>query len=100
MLVAREPNLQRTVKYLGQLGLHVVGLDSEADTEHGNSNLTGPTAIVVGSEGEGMSRQVRSACDETIGIPMFGEIASLNASVSAAIVLYEAVQQRRATSGD
>ncbi len=96
VLVAREPNLPRTVKYLSQLGLHMVGLDSDGDREYGDAALTGGTAIVVGSEGEGMSRQVRTACDEIVGIPMFGEIASLNASVSAALVLYETVRQRRA----
>lgn len=95
VLVAREPNLGRTAKYLKQLGMRVLGLDASGDGAHTGADLKGPSAIVIGSEERGMSPQVRSECDELISIPMFGEIASLNASVSAAIVLYEAVRQRR-----
>ncbi len=94
VLVAREPSLSRTVRYLKDLGLAAIGLDAEGETAHTSADLTGPVAIVVGSEGEGLSAQVRSECSELVSIPMFGEIASLNASVSAAIVLYEAVRQR------
>ncbi|MDA1296577.1 MAG: 23S rRNA (guanosine(2251)-2'-O)-methyltransferase RlmB [Chloroflexi bacterium] len=99
VLVAREPNLARAVKYLGQLGLKRVGLDADGPTPLFETDLTGPVAIVVGSEGRGMTDQVRKECDELISIPMYGEIASLNASVSAAIVLYEAVRQRAGRSG-
>ncbi len=94
VLVAREPNLGRTARYLKQLGMTLVGLDAEGSADHTSTDLTVPTAIVVGSEGEGLSPRVRSECDSLISIPMFGEIASLNASVSAGIVLYEAVRQR------
>ncbi|MDA0676587.1 MAG: 23S rRNA (guanosine(2251)-2'-O)-methyltransferase RlmB [Chloroflexi bacterium] len=96
VLVAREPNISRTVRYLSQLGMKVIGLDAEGTATHIGADLTGPTAIVVGSEGQGISSEVRSGCDELVAIPMYGEIASLNASVSAAVVLYEAVRQRTA----
>ena len=99
ILLAREPNLAKSVQYLKQLGLRIVGLDADGDTAHVSADLTGPTAIVIGSEGEGMSPQVRELCDELVSIPMYGEVASLNASVSAAIVLYEAVRQRKLSAG-
>ncbi len=94
VLVAREPNLGRTAKYLKQLGLRLVGLDAEAEFLHTEIDLTAPTAVVVGSEGQGISPQVRKECETLVSIPMFGEVASLNASVSAGVVLYEAVRQR------
>ena len=58
------------------------------------TDLTGPVALVVGSEGKGLSRLVRDRCDEIISIPMFGEIGSLNASVACAMALYEVQRQR------
>lgn len=94
VLIAREPNLGRTAKYLKQLGLTLIGLDAESTTTHTSADLTGPIAVVVGSEGEGLSGPVNKECDWLISIPMHGEIASLNASVSAGVVLYEAVRQR------
>lgn len=94
VLVAREPSFARAVKYLGQLGLWRYGLDASGQTAIYDIDLTGPVALIVGSEGRGMTEQVAKECDELISIPMQGEIASLNASVSAAIVLYEAVRQR------
>jgi 23S rRNA (guanosine2251-2'-O)-methyltransferase len=94
VLVAREPNISRTVRYLSQLGIKVIGLDAEGSASHTGTDLRGPIAIVVGSEGEGISSEVRSGCDALVAIPMFGKIGSLNASVSAAVVLYEAVRQR------
>lgn len=97
--LTRVPNLPKSVQYLKQLGLKVVGLDASGDTAHVDGDMTGPTAIVVGSEGDGMSQQVLDLCDELISIPMYGEVASLNASVSAAVVLYEAVRQRRLSAG-
>ncbi len=95
VLVAREPSLGRTAKYLKQLGLKLFGLDARGEVSHTSIELTEPVAIVVGSEDQGMSPQVRGECDALISIPMFGRISSLNASVSAAVVLYEAVRQRQ-----
>lgn len=94
VLVAREPALPKAVQYLKQLGLRVFGLDAGGETSYTEADFTGPSAIVVGSEGEGMTPQVRELCDVLVSIPMRGEVASLNASASAAIVLYEAVRQR------
>jgi 23S rRNA (guanosine2251-2'-O)-methyltransferase len=99
ILLAREPSLPKSVQFLKQLGLKIVGLDVSGSVTHTGADFTGPTAIVIGSEGEGMSPQVRELCDEMVSIPMYGEVASLNASVSAAVVLYEAVRQRRLSAG-
>ena len=60
----------------------------------GKTNLKGALALVIGSEGEGISRLVREKCDFLVSIPMMGEINSLNASVAAAVLIYEAVRQR------
>ncbi len=62
---------------------------------HYKSNLKGPICIVIGNEGDGVSRLVKEKCDFTIKIPMYGEISSLNASVATALLLYEVVRQRR-----
>ena len=71
----------------------IYGTDGEAKTEYTKANLTGPIAIVIGSEGYGMSRLVKENCDDLIKIPMKGKITSLNASVSAAIIMYEVVRK-------
>ena len=87
--VARVPNLTALLKELKEEGVWVFGTAAE-----GNTDLKGPAAIVIGSEGEGMSRLVAETCDFTVSIPMFGKINSLNASAAAAVLLYEAVRQR------
>ena len=93
--VARVVNLNRTIENLKQSGVSVVGLDTDGDIEYTQADLSGPVLIVVGSEGKGLSRLVRENCDRIASIPMAGELSSLNASVSAGIVLYEAFRQRR-----
>ena len=92
--VARVPNIAKTLSHLQNLGLQTVALDADADTSYRNADLTPPTALVIGSEERGISRNARQYCDIAVGIPMSGPVASLNASVSAAIALYEAVRQR------
>ena len=92
--VARVVNITRTIDYLNQLGLQTLALDADAETNYTDADLTTPTAIVVGSEEKGVSRLARSKCTGAISIPMHGQLASLNASVSAAIALYEVVRQR------
>ena len=72
----------------------------EAEEYCYQSDLTGPLGIVIGSEGEGMSRIVREHCDFLIKIPMLGQIESLNASVAAGVLMYEAVRQRNKLTGD
>ncbi len=92
--VARVPNLTATLKDLKEQGVWVFGTAAGGDTALYQADLKGPTAIVIGSEGNGMSRLVAENCDFTVRIPMKGQINSLNASAAAAILLYEAVRQR------
>ena len=92
--VARVTNINETIKKLKDSGLWVIGTDGAATTEYYNQDLKGPLAIIIGSEGFGMSKLVKENADILIKIPMKGQITSLNASVSAGIVIYEAVKQR------
>jgi len=92
--VARVTNISQTIDYLKKKYIWVVGTDASADKPFYMSDLKGPIALVIGSEGEGMSRLVREKCDFTVNIPMKGKISSLNASVAAAIVMYEIMKQR------
>lgn len=92
--IARVNNMVETMKYLKEQGLWICGTDMDTKTYYYNQDLTGPLAIVIGSEGFGMSRLVKENCDFLVKIPMRGKITSLNASVSAGIVMYEAVEQR------
>ena len=93
--IARVNNLNETIKYLKENDIWVCGTDGNAKDYYYDQNLKGPLAIVIGSEGFGMSRLVRENCDFLVKIPMKGKITSLNASVSAGIVIYEAVKQRK-----
>ena len=92
--VARVANLPSLLKDLKKRGLWVFGAAAEAKTALYDADLKGPAAIVIGSEGDGMSRLVRETCDVLVSIPMKGKISSLNASAAAAVLLYEAVRQR------
>ena len=91
--VARVTNLVRTMEELKQKGIWFVCADMDGEPMY-SLNLTGPVGLVVGSEGEGVSRLVRENCDFVAGIPMKGEITSLNASVAGGILAYEIVRQR------
>ncbi|MCD8051394.1 MAG: 23S rRNA (guanosine(2251)-2'-O)-methyltransferase RlmB [Clostridiales bacterium] len=92
--VARVPNLTATLKELKKQGIWVFGTAAGGTTTLYQADLKGPAAIVIGSEGSGMSRLVAENCDFNVSIPMKGQINSLNASAAAAILLYEAVRQR------
>ena len=95
MPVARVANLPATIKELKQAGLWIFGTGLYPDSvDLYSADLTGPCALVIGSEGEGMGRLVRESCDFVVKIPMLGKIESLNASAAAAVVLFEAVRQR------
>ncbi len=94
MLVSKVSNLGQAIEKLKKAGLWIAGTDLSAPQTHWESDLKGPIGIVIGSEGEGISRIVRNACDFLVKIPMIGEIESLNASVAAGVLLYEAVRQR------
>ena len=95
MKIARVNNLTDTIKYLKEQGLWICGTDMDTKQEYDKQDYTGPIGIVIGSEGFGMSRLVKENCDFLVKIPMMGRITSLNASVSAGIVIYEAVKQRK-----
>ena len=98
MPVARVSNIVNTIRDLKQQGIWVCGTAADGATGLYEADLTGPTAIVIGSEGQGMSRLVAESCDYLVSIPMQGKISSLNASAAAAILLYEAVRQRSSQS--
>ena len=91
--VARVTNITQTINYLKEQGLWIYGLDMEGANEIYNEKLEAPIGLVIGNEGDGISRLVRENCDVIIKIPMTGKINSLNASVSAAISIYEVVRQ-------
>jgi len=92
--VADVVNVARAVDDLKAAGVWTVGLDATAETRYDEIDLTLPTAIVVGAEGSGLRRLVRERCDRLVSIPMRGRLGSLNVSVAAAVVLFEAVRQR------
>jgi len=94
LLIAQETNLTRTIEFLKNQNIWVIGLDGESKTEYDKADLTGPLALVVGSEGRGIRRLVREHCDLLIRLPMHGRINSLNAAVAGSIALYEALRQR------
>jgi len=93
--VARATNLNRTLKDWANAGVQVVGLDAGGDTMIDDLDGSGPTVVVVGSEGKGLSRLVRENCDAVVSIPMAGATESLNASVAAGVMLAEIARQRR-----
>ena len=94
MKIARVNNITDTIRKLKENGLWIIGTDGSATTLYYNQDLKGDIAIVIGSEGFGMSRLVKENTDMLVKIPMKGKVTSLNASVSAGIVMYEAVKQR------
>ncbi|OBU15597.1 23S rRNA (guanosine(2251)-2'-O)-methyltransferase RlmB [Photobacterium aquimaris] len=94
MPLVRVTNLARTMRALQDKGVWIVGTAGEATHDIYHSKLTGPLAIVMGAEGEGMRRLTRETCDDLIKIPMAGSVSSLNVSVATGICLFEAVRQR------
>lgn len=97
MPVARVSNITAAIDTLKKAGVWVYGTAAEGDTTLYKADLKSAAAIVIGNEGEGMSRLVSERCDFKVSIPMKGSISSLNASAAAAIMLYEAVRQRSLT---
>ena len=94
MAIARVPNLAAAIETLKKNGLWIYGTAAEGTNELWKTDLTGPACIVIGSEGDGISRLVREKCDFLVSIPLRGQISSLNASAAAAVLLYEALRQR------
>lgn len=91
--VARETNLRRSVERMKKSGVWVFAADV-GGAKYTEQDLSGPVALVLGSEGRGVRRLVREACDGVVSIPMLGAVGSLNVSVAAAVLLYEARRQR------
>lgn len=97
--IAEVVNIARALDELKEAGLWTVGLAGEAGAPYDQIDMTGPTAIVLGAEGEGLRRLVREKCDFLAAIPMRGHVGSLNVSVAGGIALFEAVRQRRLKEG-
>ena len=97
--VARVTNITAVIKDLKKAGVWIFAAEADASETMWESDLTGAVAFVIGSEGTGISRLVGENCDHKVKIPMNGELSSLNASVSAAVLLYETVRQRKNTRG-
>ncbi len=95
MKIARVNNLNETINYLKKQGLWICGTDMNTDVIYTKQDYKMPLAIVIGSEGFGISRLVKENCDFLVKIPMKGKITSLNASVSAGIIMYEVLRQRK-----
>lgn len=91
--VVRVTNITQTIKQLKDAGVWVVGTDMNAPF-YSDANLTGSIAIVIGNEGDGISRLVKESCDFMVSLPMLGVVSSLNASVAGGVVMYEVLRQR------
>jgi 23S rRNA (guanosine2251-2'-O)-methyltransferase len=97
--VARVSNVADTIRKIKKANVWVAGADlGEESVEYTQADFARDIAIVIGAEGEGLSQLVKRECDYLVRIPMLGEVQSLNASVAAGVLMYEAVRQRRAQS--
>lgn len=94
MMIARVVNISSTIRELKEKGLWIVGTDGSAPQYYKDVDYRAPIALIIGSEGEGMSRLVMSNCDHLVKIPLMGKVNSLNAATAAAVVMFEAVSQR------
>ena len=94
MKIARVNNINETIRYLKEQDVWICGTDMDTNIIYTKQDYKMPIAIVIGSEGFGMSRLVKENCDFLVKIPMKGKITSLNASVSAGIIMYEVVKNR------
>lgn len=97
MAIARVPNITAAIKDLKKAGLWVYGTAASGSSPLWETEFSGPICLVIGSEGDGMGRLVTENCDFLISIPMKGQISSLNASASAAVVMYEVLRQNSIT---
>ena len=93
--VCKEKNLVQTVKYLKASGVRVVAATEKGDKVYTDTDLTGPLAIVMGSEDTGVSPEIIRLCDDLVKIPINGKISSLNVSVAAGVMIYESIRQRQ-----
>ncbi len=95
MKIARVNNINETIRNLKEQGIWICGTDMDTKVEYTSQDYNMPLALVIGSEGSGMSRLTKENCDFIVKIPMKGKINSLNASVSAGIVMYEVLRNRK-----
>lgn len=93
--VVRVTNLPRTAEELKEAGLWIIGSSPEGESDYTEADYTMPLGLVIGSEGRGMSRLMKETCDLLVRLPMAGRVASLNASVAAALLMYEVLRRRR-----
>lgn len=94
MAVARVPNLTAAIQELKDAGLWIYGTAADGSSDLWSTDFSGPIGLVIGSEGEGMSRLVAEHCDFTVSIPMRGKVSSLNASTAASVLMYEILRQK------
>ena len=94
MAIARVPSIPTALKELKERGLWVYGTAADGQSDLWHTDFSGPLALVIGSEGDGMGRLVRESCDFIVSLPMKGKVSSLNASAAAAITMYEILRQR------
>ena len=94
MAIARVPNIPAALQQLKDEGLWVYGTAADGQSDLWHTDFSGPVALVIGSEGDGMGRLVREHCDFIVSLPMKGRVSSLNASAAAAITMYEILRQR------
>ena len=94
--VAKVTNLVRTMEELKEAGYWLVGLDEQGDKNYTEADYTAPVGIVLGSEGQGLHELTRKRCDFVVSLPTTGPVKSLNVSVAAGVVLFEALRQRNA----
>ncbi len=95
LMIADVPNLRQAIDALKEKGVWVIGTDETGDMLYDEVDYRGPSAIVIGGEGEGIRRLVLEGCDQVVRIPMEGHVASLNAAAAGTVMLYEALRQRR-----
>jgi 23S rRNA (guanosine2251-2'-O)-methyltransferase len=93
--VHRSPNLKDTLRYLKDSGVRLIAVTEHGSTDYGTTDLTGPVAFILGSEEDGISPEYLKLCNERIKIPLTGTISSLNVSVAAGIIIFEALRQRQ-----
>ncbi len=94
MAIARVPNLPTVIRELKDRGLWIYGTAADGQSDLWHTDFSGPLALVIGSEGDGMGRLVAESCDFIVSLPMKGQVSSLNASAAAAITMYEILRQR------